>query len=191
MHMFIKPRTTRKQFVPGYHMGWDVGCSSSRSEANLWGQNPMHSLTAAYRDPQCGNCDMDHSAGLQKLLQQTLCPICQKQPCTYNPGKAHSPHSLPRAHCVNTMRPRFPWRALLEELNGSSSVCAYERARLTNAGLAVRMQGIFLMTSTHGPHVGVIACVLATTVSIVTCHWQHTRTVRRAKKKSVPPWMPF
>ncbi len=83
-------------------------------------------ITAVYRDPQCGNCDMYHSAGLQKLLQQTFCPICQKQPCTYNPGKAHSPHSLPCAHCVNTTRPRFPWRTLLEELNGSVCVCMRE-----------------------------------------------------------------
>lgn len=175
-------------------MGWCVGCSSLRREANLWGspcQNPMHSLTAAYRDSQCGNRDMDLSTGLQKLLQQTLCPICQKQPCTYNPGKAHSPHSLPHGHCVNTTRLRFPLLEKLIVYKWPGSVCVWERKWLTNAGLAVRMQGIFLMTSTHGPHVGVIACVLATTISIVTCHWQHTRTVRRAKKKSVPPWTPL
>lgn len=55
MCMFIYPRTTRKQFVPGCHMGWCVGCSSLRREANLWGsscQNPMHSLTAARSVPR-------------------------------------------------------------------------------------------------------------------------------------------
>ena len=42
-----------------------------------------------------------------------------------------------------------------------------EDTLLTNAGLAVGVEGVFLMAATHGPRVSVITRVLAASVSIV------------------------
>lgn len=61
--------------------------------------------------------------------------------------------------CVNV---RMNWQA--------------SRLSLTNAGLAVGVQGVLLMAATHWPRVRVIARVLAAAVSIVACHYRQAHT---------------
>lgn len=47
---------------------------------------------------------------------------------------------------------------------------------LTNAGLAVGVQGVFLVAATHWSCVCVVTRVLAASVSIITCYLAHIQT---------------